>query len=74
MIGNFNLLKICFIINKSVTACDIRKTPLDDNAVNVAVFSLSLMATNVNEFILEANRILVTGGKLIIAEGFVNYC
>ena len=74
MSGNFNLLKIIFIINKSVTACDIRKTPLDDNTVNVAVFSLSLMATNVNEFILEANRILVTGGKLIIAEGFVNYC
>ena len=35
----------------------------------MVVFSLSLMATNVNDFILEANRILVTGGKLGIAEG-----
>ena len=52
-----------------MTACDIRKTPLEEGSVNVAVFSLSLMATNVNDFILEANRILVNGGKLIIAEG-----
>ena len=52
-----------------VTACDIRNTPLEDGSVNVVVFSLSLMATNVNDFILEANRILVTGGKLVIAEG-----
>ena len=51
-----------------VTACDIRHTPLDEGSVNVAVFSLSLMATNANEFILEANRILINGGKLIIAE------
>ena len=29
------------------------------------------MATNVNDFILEANRILVTGGKLVIAEGIL---
>ena len=61
-------MSITLTLNR-VTACDIRKTPLEEGSVNVAVFSLSLMATNVNDFILEANRILVNGWKLIIAEG-----
>ena len=48
--------------------CDIRKTPLDEGSVDVAVFCLALMATQVDDFVKEASRILKPSGKLIIAE------
>lgn len=51
-----------------VTACDIRKTPLEESSVDLAVFCLSLMAEQVDDFIKEANRILKPSAKLIIAE------
>ena len=51
-----------------VIPCDIRKVPLEDTTVDVAIFCLSLMATDASQFILEANRILRLGGKLLIAE------
>ena len=54
--------------NERVTACDVRKTPLETNAVDAVVFCLALMAERVDDFIKEANRILKTGGKLFIAE------
>ncbi|KAJ1549115.1 25S rRNA (adenine645-N1)-methyltransferase [Cladochytrium tenue] len=54
--------------NELVTACDIRKVPLADGAVDVTVFCLSLMGTNFLEFIAEAWRILRVGGQLKIAE------
>jgi superfamily II DNA or RNA helicase len=55
-------------INDKVTACDIKKVPLADEALDVAVFSLSLMGKNWHEYIKEAKRCLVTNGILIIAE------
>lgn len=47
--------------NDSVVACDMAYTPLQSNSINVAVFCLSLMGTNLKDFILEANRVLKIG-------------
>ena len=55
-------------INDKVTACDIKKVLLADEALDVAIFSLSLMGKNWHEYITEAKRCLVTNGILIIAE------
>jgi ubiquinone/menaquinone biosynthesis C-methylase UbiE len=46
----------------------MKKVPLADEALDVAVFSLSLMGKNWHEYITEAKRCLVTNGILIIAE------
>ena len=42
--------------------------PLDDNAVDVAVFSLSLMGSNYEDYLKESYRILKPYGNLFIAE------
>lgn len=55
-------------INKNVTACDITNIPLENNSVDIIIFSLSLMGTNYNEYFKEANRILKQLGHIIIAE------
>ncbi|XP_055535055.1 ribosomal RNA-processing protein 8 [Wyeomyia smithii] len=54
--------------NSSVIACDMAKTPLETNSVNVVVFCLSLMGINLRDFLLEANRIMKVGALLRIAE------
>ncbi|XP_053669939.1 uncharacterized protein LOC128720302 [Anopheles nili] len=51
-----------------VIACDMANTPLESNFVNVVVFCLSLMGTNLADFLLEANRVLKVGGLMKIAE------
>ena len=51
-----------------ITECDIRKLPLMNESVDVAIFCLALMGLNHIEFILEANRCLKKSGYLIIAE------
>jgi hypothetical protein len=55
-------------INDKVVACDMKKVPLAYEALDVAVFSLSLMGKNWQEYITEAKRCLLTNGILIIAE------
>lgn len=35
--------------------------PLEDASVNVAVFCLSLMGTNLRDYLLEAHRVLKIG-------------
>ncbi|CAB3368159.1 Hypothetical predicted protein [Cloeon dipterum] len=55
-------------MNDNVTVCDMAHTPLPNSSVDIAVFCLSLMGTNLSEFILEANRVLKPGGTLKIAE------
>jgi superfamily II DNA or RNA helicase len=55
-------------INNNVTACDIRSVPLPDEAIDIAVFSLSLMGRNWSDYIKEAKRCLATNGYLLIAE------
>uniref|UniRef100_A0A336MY89 Ribosomal RNA-processing protein 8 n=1 Tax=Culicoides sonorensis TaxID=179676 RepID=A0A336MY89_CULSO len=51
-----------------VIACDMAHTPLKSESVDVAVFCLSLMGTNLKDFIVEANRVLKPRGLLKIAE------
>lgn len=51
-----------------VTACEMSNTPLEAGSVDVVVFCLALMGTNVRDFVFEAGRILKMGGTLKIAE------
>lgn len=44
-----------------IIACDMANTPLETNSLNVAVYCLSLMGTNLKDFLLEANRVLKVG-------------
>eukprot|EP01038_Epipyxis_sp_PR26KG_P006210 gene6210-8555_t len=55
-------------IKPNVIACDIAHVPLQNQSVDIVVFCLSLMGININEFIMEAHRILVIGGILKIVE------
>jgi SAM-dependent methyltransferase len=55
-------------INDKVVVSDMKKVPLADEALDVAIFSLSLMGKNWQEYIIEAKRCLVTNGILIITE------
>jgi len=54
--------------NQRVTACDMAATPLQDATIDLAVFCLALMGTNIKDFIFEAARVLKVGGKLKIGE------
>ncbi|XP_040570181.1 uncharacterized protein [Lepeophtheirus salmonis] len=55
-------------LNTHVTPCDMSKTPLVSSSVDVVVFCLSLMGTNLKDYLREANRILKVNGTLKIAE------
>jgi len=63
-VHSFDLVKI----NDLVTVCDFASVPLEDESCNIAVFCLSLMGTNLRDFVKEANRVLKVGGTLKIAE------
>lgn len=60
----FDLVATCEL----VTVCDMANVPLKDGTVDIAVFCLSLMGTNLGDFLKEANRVLKMGGVLKIAE------
>ncbi|XP_017148838.1 ribosomal RNA-processing protein 8 [Drosophila miranda] len=51
-----------------IIACNITNTPLEPQCLDVAVYCLSLMGTNLNDFFLEANRVLKLHGSVYIAE------
>ena len=51
-----------------VTACDMSNVPLQEKTIDVAVFCLSLMGTNLADFLREAHRVLKNKGTLKIAE------
>jgi Hypothetical methyltransferase/Helicase conserved C-terminal domain len=55
-------------IDDTVVACDMAHTPLEDNSLGAAVFSLSLMGTNWPEYLEEAHRTLQPFGLVFIAE------
>ena len=54
--------------NALVTPADMANVPLPDEAVDVAVYSLALMGTNVADFVREAWRVLRFNGVLRVAE------
>ena len=54
--------------NPRVIACDIATVPLKNASVDIVVFCLALMGTNIPDFIREAHRILKVGGIIRIAE------
>ncbi|XP_065367689.1 ribosomal RNA-processing protein 8 [Calliphora vicina] len=51
-----------------IIACDMAKTPLTTHSLDVAVYCLSLMGTNLKDYLLEANRVLKMDGLIYIAE------
>ena len=55
-------------INDQVTACDMAHVPLKRHTVDVCVFCLSLMGSNLADFIREARRVLKKGGEMRICE------
>nr|XP_042137332.1 ribosomal RNA-processing protein 8 isoform X1 [Peromyscus maniculatus bairdii] len=55
-------------LDPRVTVCDMAQVPLDNESVDVVVFCLSLMGTNIRDFLEEANRVLKPGGLLKVAE------
>lgn len=54
VVHSFDLVSV----NPRVTACDMASVPLPDDSVDVAVFCLSLMGTNLVDYIREARRVL----------------
>ena len=54
--------------NDHVTPCDMASVPLPSSKVDVSLFCLSLMGTNVSDFIKEGVRVLKKGGTLKICE------
>ena len=53
-VHSFDLAKT----NDLVTVCDMRHVPLEAESCDIVVFCLSLMGTNVVEFLCEAHRVL----------------
>lgn len=51
-----------------IIACDMAETPLSNQSLDVAVYCLSLMGTNLKDYLLEANRVLKMDGLVYIAE------
>ena len=57
-----------YAIDESVIKCDMSNIPLENNILDVAVFSLSLMSKNYEDYLIEAYRLLKPMGLLMIAE------
>jgi superfamily II DNA or RNA helicase len=55
-------------INQRVVACDIAHVPLEDGALDVAIFCLSLMGSNFTDYVREGHRCLRLDGHLHIWE------
>jgi hypothetical protein len=60
-------------VNEDVTSCDIAHVPIDDEFLDAAIFSLSLMGTNYLDYLKEAHRCLKLDGHLWIAETTSRY-
>eukprot|EP00956_Cyclotella_meneghiniana_P023970 scaffold47634_cov32-Cyclotella_meneghiniana.AAC.3 len=54
--------------NPLVTPADMTNVPLSDESVDVGVYCLALMGTNVADFVREGWRVLKFGGVLRVAE------
>lgn len=60
-------------IDDSVIACDMAHTPLEDESIDIAVFSLSLWGKNYEDYFKEAYRLLNYDGLMYIAEPSKSY-
>jgi len=63
-VHSFDLVKT----NDLVTVCNMTHVPLDDNTIDVAVYCLSLMGTNLDDIFSECYRVLKPGGIIKIAD------
>jgi ribosomal RNA-processing protein 8 len=54
--------------NESVIVCDMSETGLAEHTLDVAVFSLSLMGVNYQDYLREAYRLVRYGGWLKAAQ------
>lgn len=54
--------------NSRVTECDMSNTPLESGTVDIVLFVMSLMGTNLGDFVTEARRIMKPTGTLLIIE------
>ncbi|VDP14697.1 unnamed protein product, partial [Heligmosomoides polygyrus] len=55
-------------VNDFVTACDMAHLPIEASSADIVVFCLSLMGTNLSDYIKETRRVLKIGGILKVAE------
>jgi hypothetical protein len=55
-------------VNDDVVACDMAHVPLDDETLDVAIFSLSLMGANFADYLREGHRALKLDGQLHVLE------
>ncbi len=55
-------------LNDYVISCDMAHVPLEDEMLDVAIFSLSLMGVNFTDYVREAHRTLKLDGLLHIIE------
>ena len=53
-------------IRPDVISCDMAHTPLEDEILDAVCFSLSLMGSNISEYVSEAYRTLKLSGQIII--------
>ena len=54
--------------NEHITACNMANVPLPSLSVDVVLFCLSLMGSNISDFLCEARRLLKKGGQMRIYE------
>lgn len=59
--------------DNTVVACDMAHTPLENENIDVAVFSLSLWGCNYEDYFKEAYRVLSFDGLMYIAEPSSSY-
>jgi superfamily II DNA or RNA helicase len=54
--------------NDNIIECDISRTQLEDNSVEICILSLAMWGSNCKDYIKEAHRILESNGILYIIE------
>ena len=59
--------------DETVIACDMKNVPLENETIDVAMFSLSLWGSNYEDYIKESYRVLNYGGVIYIAEPSKSY-
>ena len=53
---------------ENIIECDISHMPLEDDSVEICIMSLAMWGSNCKEYLVEACRVLETGGKLYIID------